>query len=741
MRKKLPSALSFCLALCLLLGSFTSAVASHLLGGDMTYTSLGGNNYRVKFRLYRDCTGIPPSSFTLECRAGGCNAAIQISAPLVQQGAVTAGTPFCSAVSSGPCQGPAGLPNYDVTTYQADVTLPPSLWTLSTSQASRPALANIVGGDLYVEATLDNRPTAAGAAVVNNSPQFDPQDIPIQYVCWRQPTTITYSSIEADGDSVVYTLAAPLQACGTPATYLPSPYQQIVLPTFPLCIVVFPNASANFTPALPIPVAFDTVGICPIKTAQPRFHFNQQARTITLTPNAYSSNTSSASGQNKYQIAMLLTEYRRINGVRRSIGTVRREGVLIVTDCGGNTTPNPVTANNQTVNSGTQFITAADSSQINVYSCSYSRVLLNFTDPDNLRTPSLNQLLTVTLPSNINTDPNLLDSGDVGSFSLAGNGTTNPKGTFFFQPSPNTVGRVLRLNIRVEDNACPIKGVQNRVIVIRILKGNFAAAVAVGNAGTGPTPAVCVGGSLPLTGTAMRPDSVRNISTNSTRLQTYGYQWTLVSGNGFNAATATQQNITVAPTVTSRYRLRITPTSGFGPGCGDTTSVLVRVLPQVVAPTITRNGNILSSSATTGNQWYRDGQLIVGATGQTFSVTTNGTYTVTASTPTSGAGCTSAPSVALVILSSQHALPGTSLNVLPNPTPDGRFSVVLTGYHQPIQLKVFDALGRTVAQGSVPAPNPQGTTQALDLNALGAGMYLLQVRTANSLETRRVVRE
>src|SRR4051812_20075588 len=114
--KKILHSFTMLFFACCLLGGMQEARASHLLGGDMTYTSLGGNQYRVKFRLYRDCTGITPSAFTLECRTGGCSSAAQVSAAFVQQGAVTAGNPFCSAVSSGPCQGPAGLPNYDVYT-------------------------------------------------------------------------------------------------------------------------------------------------------------------------------------------------------------------------------------------------------------------------------------------------------------------------------------------------------------------------------------------------------------------------------------------------------------------------------------------------------------------------------------------------------------------------------------------------------------------------------------------------
>ena len=84
---------------------------------------------------------------------------------------------------------------------------------------------------------------------------------------------------------------------------------------------------------------------------------------------------------------------------------------------------------------------------------------------------------------------------------------------------------------------------------------------------------------------------------------------------------------------------------------------------------------------------------------------------------------------------------GTSLSVAPNPTPDGHLNVLLTGYHEPVELTLFDALGRIIGQTAVATPNPQSSTQALDLSRTDAGVYVLQVRTATSLETRRVVRE
>ena len=590
--KKILQSFIFLFFTCGLLGGLPSAWASHLLGCDMTYTSLGNNQYRVKFRLYRDCSGITALPFTLECRNGGCNASATVSAPLVQQGVSVSATPLCPS-TPGTCANPSSLyPLFDFTNYEATVTLPPGQWTVSTSQGSRPTIANIAGSpDLYAEAYLDNR-NSGTTTVANTSPQFDIQDIPIQYVCVNQRTTFGFSAIEPDGDSLVYSLAAPLGACGTPVTYTAYPGANaggvFIITRSPLCILEIPGLTGGslFTSRLPIPVATDTTGTCPIKQGVPYFGFNQTARTVTFTPNVYTPATWAADGRNKYQVVVEVNEYRRINGVRRIVGRVRREAVLIVINCGANTTPNPVQATNQTPNSNTGTINTADTTQISVYSCNYSRVLVNFTDPDNLRTPSAHQLLTVTLPTNINTDPSYLASGDVGAFSLTGNGTENPRGIFFFQPSPSQVGRTIRINVRVEDNACPVKGLQYRVIVIKILRGNFASAVAaVGNSGIGnttpPSGAICAGGSLTLQGNVIRPDSVRRLATNTTQPQVYSYIWTAAGAGGGLPAVTNTKNIVVSPTQTTRYRLTIAPTLGFAQGaCGDTTSILVRVVPQ-----------------------------------------------------------------------------------------------------------------------------------------------------------------
>ncbi|WP_345055460.1 T9SS type A sorting domain-containing protein [Hymenobacter glaciei] len=647
----------------------------------------------------------------------------------------------------GSCQAPSAIyPLYDFTTYAATVTLPPGQWTMSTRLGNRPDIANIAGGAgnyLYTDVYLDNRANGS-SSVLNTSPQFDPQDIPIQYVCVNQRSTFGFSATEPEGDSLVYSLTAPLDNCGTPVAY--NPYPGADAGTLPVAnsttcrmAVTALNGGNLFTPSLPIPVAFDTTGSCPLRQGMPAFRFNQTARTITFTPSRYVPVTTAGDGSNKYQVVVLIEEYRRLGGVRRLIGRVRREAVLIVTNCAGNTLPTPVQATAQTINSGTLAINTADTTQLEIAACSYSRVVLRFTDPDNLKTPSAHQLLTVTLPADINTNPQLLASGDIGTFGLSGNGTETPVGTFIFQPSPAVVGRIIRVNIRTEDNANPIKGVQNRVVLIRVVRRNPAAVAAAGI--TSSAAEVCAGASVLLQARDLRPDSVRRLASNTTVAQTYAYRWT-VRGDGLAANQASSAAITATPTRTSRYTLEVSPTSGFGPGCSDTTSILVRVLPAVAAPTVSRSGALLTSSYASGNQWYRDGLPLTGATGRTLTVVASGNYTVQTTVSGPAGSCLSPMSAAqAVVLGNLSALSGTNLSVVPNPTPDGRLNVLLTGYRQPIELRLFDALGRLLNQISVPNPNPQGTSQPLDLGSAGGGVYLLQVRTATSLETRRIVRE
>jgi hypothetical protein len=88
-------------------------------------------------------------------------------------------------------------------------------------------------------------------------------------------------------------------------------------------------------------------------------------------------------------------------------------------------------------------------------------------------------------------------------------------------------------------------------------------------------------------------------------------------------------------------------------GCSKTQ--IITVNPKPSTPSIVAGGAttfcagesvVLTSSSTTGNQWYKDGAAINSATAATFTATTSGSYTVIV---TSAEGCSSAASAATTV--------------------------------------------------------------------------------------------
>ena len=222
------------------------------------------------------------------------------------------------------------------------------------------------------------------------------------------------------------------------------------------------------------------------------------------------------------------------------------------------------------------------------------------------------------------------------------------------------------------------------------------------------------------------------------------YSLPTATGLSINATTGV---VTVGSTATAGT-YTVTNTVAAATGCAavtSTASFTISALPAT--PTLmvmgtSATGITLMSSSATGNQFYLNGAPVAGATGQNYLVNSgqnNGSYTVTV---TNAAGCsaTSAP-VTVTVTATAPPAANTSLTLYPNPSHDGHLTLELRGYQQAVALEVVNVLGERVYAGAV---NGTALTrqQALDLSALPAGVYLLQVRPADgSLETRRFVRE
>ncbi|XZF12747.1 T9SS type A sorting domain-containing protein [Chitinophagaceae bacterium MMS25-I14] len=185
------------------------------------------------------------------------------------------------------------------------------------------------------------------------------------------------------------------------------------------------------------------------------------------------------------------------------------------------------------------------------------------------------------------------------------------------------------------------------------------------------------------------------------------------------------------PNDTTTYYVR-----GYGGCVVYSTCVPVTVNVNTVAqPTISANGLVLTSSAATGNQWYLNGTAIPGATGQTYTATSNGNYTVqvtsgncsstSAATPISGVGIaeiTEEDGVRLYPVPFKNSLQLSFNTAINNPAA--------------CSIKITDNIGRIVYSASSLKEN-----NTLDLRTLSPGIYFVQLSTTQGSKILKVTKQ
>jgi len=204
------------IALMLFIGIAKTINASHVQGGNITYTCLGGNQFEVTLALYRDCAGVAaPISVSINRRSITCG----VNANFVLTKIAGTGievTPICPTTATQ-CTG-GTLPGVQEYIYKGIVILPPcSDWVLSYSLCCRNSSINTIvspaSQNMYIEATLNNL-----AFPCNDSPTFTNRPVP--FVCVGQPYCFNNGSIDPDGDSLSYTLIPPRHTATVNVTYL-----------------------------------------------------------------------------------------------------------------------------------------------------------------------------------------------------------------------------------------------------------------------------------------------------------------------------------------------------------------------------------------------------------------------------------------------------------------------------------------------------------------------------------------
>ena len=163
------------------------------------------------------------------------------------------------------------------------------------------------------------------------------------------------------------------------------------------------------------------------------------------------------------------------------------------------------------------------------------------------------------------------------------------------------------------------------------------------------------------------------------------------------------------------------------------------VAPAAATPVISLVGDLLSSSIATGNQWYRNGIGIAGATSQTYKPVESGNYTVRV---LDNSGCQMTSSAYTFVLSAVNPVDNAAIELAVSPNPNnGSFTLRFKAPgRDDLQIDIINSLGQSVYAKSNPAFSGQFSEQ-LNLKSMGAGVYILKLRHGNKTYYNKIMIE
>lgn len=310
----------FIVLLFLLLSHF-ELKATHLMGGDITYQNVSSGVYKITFKIYRDCRGIPLNepSISIFCESNfGNRLALNYIRTSIKEI-----TPICSSDTNRYCfpSNTAITGNgYEEHVFEATVNFNSGVlkqmkdagcckFKVQMSQCCRNiSLSTISPGNFYVDAMMDICNIEKSNIKSNTSPIL--MNLPVLKACCNKPLKYNYGAIESvDGDSLSYELVAPLSSDNTNESY-----------------------SGNFNALLPMtPYCPPNIGVIncrPLPNSNPPrgFYFDMVTGNIVFTPSKC---------DEVGIIALQVNEWRKdtVSKQWKLIGYIKREMQIIVYSC------------------------------------------------------------------------------------------------------------------------------------------------------------------------------------------------------------------------------------------------------------------------------------------------------------------------------------------------------------------------------------------------------------------------
>jgi len=205
------------------------------------------------------------------------------------------------------------------------------------------------------------------------------------------------------------------------------------------------------------------------------------------------------------------------------------------------------------------------------------------------------------------------------------------------------------------------------------------------------------------------------------------YSWTLPNGS---------TGVSLTNSITLDYSLAalsgeisVKGVNMYGEGAPALLSVTVNPLPAT--PTISQNGNTLTSDAPNGNQWYDQSGILVGETNQNYVFTASGDYYSIVTL----LGCNSSPSntIQAVPAGVDEMSEPFHFYVYPNPVGD-ELTLEVQGGHAPARYSLTNVLNQEMMAGSM----EQKLTIPTD--RLTPGIYLIHLEFEGQEFVERIVK-
>ncbi len=226
----------------------------------------------------------------------------------------------------------------------------------------------------------------------------------------------------------------------------------------------------------------------------------------------------------------------------------------------------------------------------------------------------------------------------------------------------------------------------------------------------------CAGQAIPLT------DNSSNTPTS--------WSWTMTGGSPASSST---QSPSVTYSTAGTYTVTLVATNSSGSSSPVSHTITVNANPAV--PTITVGGNTLTSSSTTGNQWYLNNALIGGATNQTYTATANGLYTVVVS---NSFGCKATSTATNLTTTGISSVADNNIfTVFPNPS-NGILNINFAGLSEHIIIEVINNLGQVVYTEKINDCTGD-CHKTIDISSLGKGIYLLKIVANENIQTKKIL--